>query len=259
MLNVMYHFVGRNESLKGISIKKFKEQLDILCAKRKDSEFTLTFDHGTIDHIEIVAPELEKKGIKGEFFIITMIPEEQRIPYIDKQRYLESFYRFDLSKMLCLDLEIEYNPEEAKDYLSMFKFYSIEERYLRFLRDYIIPVETYQTFMNNLFEHKFGNESEFVKNEYMSWEQVIDLHRRGHTIGSHSHYHIGDIDDYSKSIKLIENVLDEKVTCIAYPNGIKKMQDNELKALGIEIAYISTENGKMPYRAERVDCAQLIL
>lgn len=68
MPNLMYHFVGCNENLKGISFKRFKAQLDFLQKSYMRDEITLTFDHGTIDHIQIVAPELEKRNLKGIFF-----------------------------------------------------------------------------------------------------------------------------------------------------------------------------------------------
>ena len=259
MLNIMYHFVGRKKALKGISIKTFQTQLDILCKKYNKTDLTITFDHGTADHIEHVAPELEIRGLKGTFFILTMAPEELQVPLVDKQRHLESLYRLDLAKMLCLELGISYKPAEAKNYLSMYKFYSIEERYLRYLRDEKISPTDYQAFIDDFFVKTFGDEEKFTLKEYLNWEQIIDLHRRGHIIGSHSHYHVGDKNDFAKSINIIEEKINEEVTCVSYPNGVKKLSDDDLIKLHIKTAYISSENGSSPFREERVDCAQLML
>ncbi len=91
MLNIMYHFVGCDESLKSISLSRFVEQLDFLQSKYVGGEFCVTFDHGTIDHIENVVPELERRQLVGLFFIMTMVPEENKVPSVDKQGTLNLF------------------------------------------------------------------------------------------------------------------------------------------------------------------------
>ena len=193
----MYHYVGGKEDLKGISINKFNEQLNKL-----SNEY--------------------KRGIKGFFFILSMIPEEKKMPIEDKQRKLEVLYRRELAKMLCENLSIEYNPNISKNYLNRFNFYSIEERYLRYLRDIQLSSSDYKNFIDNIFLKEFGEEVFFAEKDYMSWENISDLNNRGHIIGSHSHYHIGDREDYSKSIKIIKKKINKQVKCISYPNGKKK-------------------------------------
>lgn len=259
MPNIMYHFVGADEKLRGISTEEFKKQLDFFLNKYSDKEIILTFDHGTFDHMEIVAPELERRGIRGIFFILTMIPEEHRVPSIDKQRYLEADYRRELAELLCSDLYIDYNPQEAKDYLEEYHFYSLEERYLRYLRDNIIPERVYDSVIGDMFHKAFGSEEEFCLREYLGWHHIYQLHKRGHFIGSHSHCHSGDTEDFAKSLKLIEGVINEKPRYISYPNGIRRISDEDLENLGIKTAYISSENGSYPYRAGRIDCNQLKL
>ena len=256
MLNFMYHFVGRDENLKGISLEKFRLQLNFLQKKYSHEEVVLTFDHGTIDHLENVAPELERRDMKGVFFILTMIPEKHNVPLVDKQRFLEASYRTKLAKMMCAELGIDYHPEVAEGYQPAFGFYSAEERYLRYLRDKIVSVEVYGSFIGKYFKRIFGDEDAFVSREYLSWNQIAELHKRGHIIGTHSHAHYGDRDDYAHSIKLIENRVDAKVEYVSYPNGIKRISDEDLIALGIKKAYISTEMGTDPYRVGRIDCSQ---
>jgi len=254
MPNIMYHFVGRDENLKGISLERFRAQLDFLQKTYSREEIVVTFDHGTIDHLENVAPELERRDMNGIFFILTMVPEEHRVPSIDKQRYLEASFRVDLAKMLCADLHIPYNPDEAAAYLPEFSFYSIEERYLRYLRDKIVPGEVYDDFVGKYFRKAFGDEKDFASANYLSWEHIVQLHKRGHIIGSHSHYHYGDKNDFSRSLALIEEKIKDKPLYVSYPNGIKRISDEDLESLGVRKAYISTENGAGPYRVERIDC-----
>ena len=253
----MYHFVGKDEKLKGINLTNFKNQLDYLQKKYKGNQVDLTFDHGTIDHIETVAPELEQRGCRGIFFILTMVPEENRVPWIDKQRFLEANYRYELAKMLCTELYINYNPNEAEEHLLEYTFYSLEERYLRYLRDKVIPEKVYVSVIGNMFYKAFGDEKRFCLKHYLSWHHIYQLHQRGHIIGSHSHCHNGDIDDWAKSFDLLENVLDERPRFISYPNGVKKISDSDLENLGVDKAYISSEEGQYPYKTERIDCNQL--
>lgn len=255
MPNIMYHFVGVDGNFKGISLEKFKAQLDFLQTTYPRDEIVLTFDHGTIDHFEKAEPELKRRGLQGIFFILTMVQEEHRVPTIDKQRFLEATFRYELAKMVCTEFKIDYNPDDAKEYLSDFSFYSLEERYVRYLRDKIISSEGYDDFIEQYFIKVFGDEKNFASKYYLIWDHIVELHKRGHIIGAHAHYHIGDRNDYTQSLKLIEGKIKEKVRYISYPNGIKRISDQDLKDLGVTKAYISTENGSEPYRIGRIDCS----
>lgn len=255
---ILYHFVGRNENLKGISLKRFRAQLDFLKKRYAPDEIVLTFDHGTIDHIEIVAPELERRGLRGIFFLLTMIQEERRVPSVDKQRHLEALFRTELARMLCRELGIDYRPEVAREYLAEYRFYSLEERYLRYLRDQHVPAESYEEFVGKHFLKVFGDEEDFVAREYLSWDHVKELHERGHIIGSHSHYHQGDKKDFERSLKAIERRIHEKPRYVSYPNGVKRISDEELRDLGIERAYVASVKGADPYRVARIDCNQFL-
>ncbi len=255
----MYHFVGCDEKLKGISLEGFKAQLALLQNTYPKDDIVVTFDHGTIDHLENTAPELEKRGLRGVFFVLTMVQEEHKVPSIDKQRFLEAARGTELAKMLCNELDIDYRPHEAEGYLADYGFYSLEERYLRYLRDRHIPANTYESFIGEYFQELFGAERDFASRQYLSWDDVAELQNRGHIIGSHSHYHYGDRDDYETSVKLIEGRINAKVRYVSYPNGVKRISDSDLEKLGIRKAYISTDGGVDPYRAGRIDCNQWTL
>lgn len=255
MPTIMYHFVGGDERLKGISLERFRAQLDFLEQTYARNEIVLTFDHGTIDHLEHAAPELEKRGLRGLFFLLTVIQEEHRLPSVDKQRRLEATCRTELARMLCAELGIAYHPDVARGYLPEFGFYSPEERYLRYLRDQHVPAEVYEGFVGKHFLEAFGDEEAFVTREYLGWDHVEQLHRRGHVIGSHSHDHYGDKKDFARSLQAIEGRIHERPRHVSYPNGVKRISDEDLRGLGIETAYLSSEKGAGPYRAARIDCS----
>lgn len=256
MPNLMYHFVGCDDNLRGISLDAFTAQVSFLQERYSKDEFALTFDHGTIDHIERAAPELEKRGLRGFFFILTMVPEERRVSAIDKQRFLEARLRNELAWMLCADLNINYRPEEANGYLEAFNFYSQEERYLRFLRDTRVPRETYEELIGKYFQQVFGDEQDFAAERYLSWDHIAQLHDRGHIIGSHSHRHYGDKEDFERSVRLIEERINFRPQYVSYPNGEKRISDADLRKIGIRRAFISTPHGVGPYTVGRIDCKQ---
>ena len=251
--NMMYHFVGMDKKYRGTSLIDFKYQLNYLQKNCDRKDYCLTFDHGTIDHYEIVMPELEKRNLKGVFFIMTMVPEEVSIPAIDKQRFLEGNYRQDLVKFLCEDLKIKYNPNDGASYQSLLTFYSLEERYLRFLRDIVLPTVDFNKAISSVFSNIFGNEFDFSKKYYMDWVHIKQLKEKGHIIGSHSHSHKGDYMDYKTSFALINKHFKIEDNNISYPNGNNILKIQELKDLNINKAYISRSNGDTLYNIGRID------
>jgi len=253
LINMMYHFVGIDKKFKGTTLKDFNFQLDYLQKNYENNKLFLTFDHGTIDHYEIVRPELEKRNLKGIFFIMTIVPEEAEIPSIDKQRFLEGNYRKELVTFVCDQLNLNYCPIESKTYLKHLTFYSDEERHLRFLRDTIIPKIDFEKVITKIFNSMFGNEKDFVKNNYLDWTQIKRLKDDGHIIGSHSHSHVGNFNDYKKSFELLDNNLKIENRLISYPNGNNLLNDIELKELNINSGYISNNNGDTMYNIGRID------
>ena len=102
-LAVMYHYVLPRDpapprGIRPLFVDEFEHQLDAL-GERYDIvhpvEFLrrieegavsakpacmLTFDDGTRDHLEVVAPILEKRGLRGLFFVLSWPIEERRMP-----------------------------------------------------------------------------------------------------------------------------------------------------------------------------------
>lgn len=260
----MYHFVGdvpnHLPSLKTFATDAFCDQLDQLCEKYEpfylhkylenpDSfkastteKFILTFDHGTIDHFEVVLPELKKRDLVGYFYIMTSVPEEWSIPIIDKQRYVESYFSsyedfYDLFREFCVkkdpSLEKVVNPSEENlnsvtEYLKRFSFYSRRERLFRKIRDLLLSKENFEDIFNRLFEELFGSEEEFAKKSYMSWQNIKKLQSEGMIVGSHGHNHVlyseeqvaVSVDDIKTSFSLLRQRLDNaSIDSLAYPNG----------------------------------------
>ena len=258
MINIMYHRIGGGKNLKGITKKKFIKQINYFKKKYGLPNVNFTFDHGTIDHYFFAAKELEKIGAKGTFFILSSIPESLRIPSEDKQRRIESISRKKLAKKLCEHFKFKYNPVIAKKYLKRFKFYSLEERYLRYLRNEKLSRNQYEKFIDKQYKKKFGSDLRYVKKNYMSWKHIINLKNRGHEIGSHSHNHYGDRKDYKKSLKILKKKIRKKINFVSYPNGNKIISNNDLRSLGIIVGFTTnTKFNKNKFYTPRLDCNQI--
>ena len=257
MKNMMYHLIGGKSSLKGLPLKKYIKQISDIKKNYGLSNVNFTFDHGTLDHYLYAAPQLEKIGAKGVFFILSGIPENSEIPIEDKQRRIESFSRKTLAKKLCYEFNINYKPTIAKNYLKRFKFYSLEERYLRYLRNEKINKKNYEKFISEAYKKKFADDIKYIKKNYMSWKHIKELSNRGHIIGSHSHLHYGDKKDFKMSIQIIEKKIKKKVDQVSYPNGKKIISDRDLNSLGVKFGYsTNVSKNKNKFRLPRIDCNQ---
>ena len=254
MKNLMYHQIGNGKNSIGIDLKKFRKQLDYFAKSKKN--FTLTFDHGTIDHYKFALPELDKRGLKGIFYILTMIQEDFCLPVEDKQRKLERIFKKKLPKIVCDELGLDYSPSACKSFRNKWKFYTLEERYLRYLRDKILDLKDYKRIVNKIFNKVVGTEKQFIKENYLNWTQIKKILSNGHKIGSHSHYHVGDYDDYKHSLKIIQKRLNINTDTVTYPNSNKIITDRDLKKLGIKEAYTTNFISKGSFRLSRIDCNQ---
>ncbi len=97
---------------------------------------------------------------------------------------------------------------------------------------------------------------------FLSKEQIIEMHNRGHIIGSHSCTHPQNMagmteeqikDEWNHSVKVLSEIIGEKVTMASLPNGNSSKKIIEgVKLAGIEELHTSvpttrkkTENGVM--------------
>ncbi len=87
---------------------------------------------------------------------------------------------------------------------------------------------------------------------YLNWNQVKELDRRGHTIGSHTLSHPMDLKklheselivEIFNSKQLIENVLGHKITTFCYPRG---RMDNRVRDEVIRAGYLTARGTGKP-------------
>ena len=92
-----------------------------------------------------------------------MIHEDFTLPVEDKQRKLERIFKKKLPRIICEELKISYNPNSCKTFRNKWKFYTLEERYLRFLRDRVLDLDDYKSIINKIFNEVVGTDKSFIK------------------------------------------------------------------------------------------------
>jgi peptidoglycan/xylan/chitin deacetylase (PgdA/CDA1 family) len=282
-LVVMYHFVhgpsGRFPRLHGLTEEEFAGQLDYLLehhtplgmddlrrahsgsAPLPSNGFLLTFDHGTKDHLDVALPLLGSRRLEGVFYVMTATLEDKRMPSTDKQRLIEASFDDDreflerflgrarrklpaLSASLTTDTS---NVARAGDYLSEFGFYSLWDRFFRWLRDTVIPASITEQIVDEWFAEDIGVEAAVADELYLNWDDVLTLEREGMTIGTHGHDHLiyskENLDacaaDVETSISLLHrHVRRRSVDTFSYPNGgFNRKLASVFSGLGIEFCF----------------------
>jgi len=303
---LMYHFIKGNESgtfskLKGISVDQFHEQLKFLLKKYRiishrdilraveigkfpDNSFYLTFDDGTKDHINKVLPVLKEYGLTASFFPVPQPLIEKKVPVIEKQRFLQ-YIGFDhytnFLEIFCriaaeevpkkIRNSIIYskkNIKEYSNYLCHHHFYSDEERFYRKIRNELINPDVFKQIIDQMFDNFYPDETDFINEFYMSFEDLKLLKSEGMTIGAHTYSHcilsqLNNKDaknEILSSINLLEEKLSTSITSFAYPNGIRT-SFSEVVLSGKKVKYaFEVENQFVnakfhPLRIPRIDCA----
>ncbi|MCF8481478.1 MAG: polysaccharide deacetylase family protein [Rhodospirillum sp.] len=267
MLSIEYHLVTEHPSIKRIpSIGPEKLELQIQKLKSvynpltpddilalsvgtkeypKDS-FFLTFDDSFAPTVDCALPILKEHGLKGCFFVYTEVIGRSFLTTLEKQRvlqymagpyelFLENFKRTSLSLYDSLPKDIFTCSQDRYEaiigsYLAEWSFYTLEERYYRFLRDTFITPDQCEVIFTTMFKERFtsSEEKDLANALYISPDQLLRIKSEGHAIGGHSHSHpfsLTGLDDRNlsheliHSKELIEQIIEDEVTFLAYPNG----------------------------------------
>ena len=256
---VMYHYVrplksSKYPKIKGLEIEGFKRQLnyfksersvvttaDVLSAIKGESILPkgatwLTFDDGYIDHIEFVAPLLEQNGFDGAFFPVADCYAKHRLLDVNKIHYIlacieseELLLNILKNEMVCLGYtQVDWDKywmsvEKASRYDSeaTISFKRMTQREL--------PLNHRKVILSKIFNEIVGrSESDVAKELYLSESDLISLHKRGFTIGSHTSSHKWlntlsadeqktEIDTSLSALKRIRGDLNDWIMC--YPYG----------------------------------------
>ena len=255
---VMYHYVRKIKSskfknIKGLEFDKFKRQLNFLSKKYKiismqdfkekynssyrfnDKYCILTFDDGYKDHIKYVLPELNKRKIKGSFFI-------PRMPVIEGKPLDANLIHYIIAKSNMNELFIEfkklcYEVGISETQLNTFKkIYYKKSRFdppkINFIKR-LLQIEISLTHKNFIIKKLFSkfvkmNMKDFCKLIYLNKNDIQKLIKAGMYIGGHGNKHkwFSRISNHEKKNEINSTInflkifnIDTKNWTMCYPYG----------------------------------------
>ncbi|MCX5662495.1 MAG: polysaccharide deacetylase family protein [Planctomycetota bacterium] len=182
----------------------------------------ITFDDGYADNHAAAAPILESAGLRASFYVTAGVVGTSDLLWHDRavlawqrlgdQAAAEAFRDATHSSPLARPASGAWT---LRDFMSAFKTLEPAER--RRVLDALAK----------LGPRGLADADDEARHRLMSWEQVADLRRRGHEIGSHtvSHAMLPQLDDAELARELrasreaISAKIGHAIGGIAYPNG----------------------------------------
>jgi len=217
-LVVMYHYIrdagSGGAGVHGLDVDAFGAQLDMMSASMapidwptfrawragrrriSDRSFLVTFDDGLAEHGAVVGPMLERRGMRGLFFVSTGFVGAKDMASAHKIHLLISKlgaveFLSEVRSRLGIVGEsgkcaVEAGGAEAKN---VYGYESGAVADLKYLLTFGIPIEDRRRVVDGLFEAHVGDAGEWSSRWYLDWPAVERLDAAGHTIGGHGHEH----------------------------------------------------------------------
>jgi peptidoglycan/xylan/chitin deacetylase (PgdA/CDA1 family) len=155
----------------------------------------LTFDDGLKEHYSEVTSILHEHGIQGLFFIITSCLEEQRVVSVHKNHFLMASMSFEEYRRAFLDRLSELSPETDTEVAAQqasfaYRWDSPKVAKFKYLLNFRVSGIVRDQILDELFAEYLGDEREFARQLYISWEEARQMQRSGMLMGGHSHRHV---------------------------------------------------------------------
>jgi peptidoglycan/xylan/chitin deacetylase (PgdA/CDA1 family) len=256
-LVVMYHYVRRlgpmfNEGIVALSPGDLKAQLDALCAALEpvdwptlwawtqeraripDRSFLLTFDDGLLDHADAVAPILERRSLRGVFFVVGETLTARRMLSAHAIHLLLAnlgFERLEYELIRCLsnfDSDRDWHADLDSDAACATYPYEVPQgARLKYFLNMVLSPEIRRAAIDTLFELFVGSSARWSQSTYLNWDQLKQMQDKGHTIGAHGHTHepLGRLTphqqqhDISTVAALLNEGLGRDIRPFSYPFG----------------------------------------
>lgn len=262
---VMYHYVhdsyaiegtqpaGKQRGVRGLTSGEFRAQLDQLCQVYEpidwptlyawtqgrgtipDRSVLLTFDDGLADHSRVVFPILEDRGLRGVFFVPGEVLAQQRMLSAHAIHLLlshldEETLERELLEVLAMNCpgglpDSAYPPPSPSD--TPYTYESPARARLKHWLTFVLPPKLRRPAVDILFDRHVGSSARWARHWYLDWDDIADMHSRGHTIGAHGFVHeplglMSPADrrrDLSRIDALLRNGLGPDIRPVSYPYG----------------------------------------
>lgn len=276
---VMFHHFHDERHPRGqgsISGQQFEEMLDWLAERHtildadefmwrtergqlRASDTCLSFDDALLCQVDVAVPILERRNIKAFFFVYSSPFHDDPDP-LEIYRYfrtvefddVDAFYGefFAQAERVIGDrYPVAHGAFVPEEYLAAFPFYSVNDKWFRYLRDRVLSKTEYDLIMDGLMDnHEFDRRAASAK-LWMNESHLVSLRNFGHKIGLHSFSHptlMHELSpdeqarEYRMNLEHLTSVLGETPDSMSHPCG--NYNDSSLAALkdlGIRIGFRS--------------------
>lgn len=218
-LVVMYHYVHPADSLllgtlPALTPEDFGSQLDELCAVMEPIDwprlfawtqhraaipercFLATFDDGLSDHFHHVVPLLQKRGLRGTFFVPGCVLTGQHLLSAHAIHLLlatlgDEEFASALNQKLAVHTPRENWWVSARDADArvLYHYETPVRARLKYLLTIVLPTALRDVVVEEMFAQHIGSSSRWARQWYMQWDQVKELESLGHTVGGHGFAH----------------------------------------------------------------------
>ena len=281
----MYHHVKDARHpfpwVKGISLKRFREQLAFLQKRYRIIRLAdyvlylrgerddlpprvalLTFDDGLREHARVVVPILQRLRLPASFFPITRSVLESKLTTAHKNHFL--FHRFAVPELRQFVLRavspslqrIEASPQHRRLAVERYRFDDPDTASFKFFVNHRLPFAVRDRVLDHLFQKHFRDEARIARQFYLSPSDIRAMSTAGFEFGSHSHRHIVlarasaavQRRELATSKRHLEAMIGKPVTALSYPFGhIGEFNETTIriaKDLGLQagLANIDTVN-----------------
>lgn len=297
---VMYHYVRDRAGtpvadISGLGVADFERQLDQLCehlepvdwptfrtrldrgADVPDNTFLLTFDDGLLDHAEVVAPILRRRGIRAAFFVQGGVLETGQMANHHQAHILRCIlgdvgFRDAVAQWLAengpaQDWNARIDPQQAAQ---IYHYETPMRARFKYLLSHAVPIAMRSRMLNDLFTRHVGDTRDWAGQWYMSWDDLKQLAADGHTIGGHGYRHefytrlepADQSRDMSRIIALLRDNLGPGSRPFSYPYGSWTASVARRCALVGFVQAFSTGAGLVkpgtdPYKIPRIDTIEI--
>ena len=188
----------------------------------------VTFDDGLRCQLELAVPVLERLGVPAIFFVAGKPIAEQQGLYVHKVHALRE--RVPDDELLRLAGAGDVPVELAQEH---YRYDEPDAARLKYLLNMALPLDEREQVMRAAFADVFPDEEAFVRELYMSREDVAELERRHAAVGAHSYAHepLARLDDEALDrdldavASLLEQVTGSRPRALSYPHGTASTVD----------------------------------
>lgn len=205
--------------------KKFPNKKNIL----------ITFDDGLAEH-NIASKILDENGIKGLFFIPSCIVHEKEpanpmlIHYLIAKYGIKDFLFFVREFSNENDKKVsDFTRRMENEKLSSWEKISEIKKFFKYKINIYVSRKLLLDIFNNTFLKEYPNAMEII---HLTDKQIIDMVKRKHVFGTHSHSHISlgvgklSNDEFDKEMiqpkNILEKIFNIKINSFSFPYGEKQ-------------------------------------